>query len=380
MQHETQVDLIRRLGELIDAGTKCMPGPERINPVSDYLDQAQFHRERDVLFRGYPMVVGFAEDVATPGSFITNEDTGVPVLVLRNQQGELRAFINACRHRGAMVADRPCGQVQRTLVCPYHAWSYDLDGKLVGLPDGFGFDGIDRAAHGLVPLPVEQRHGLIWVLPQPAGKLDVAAHLGALDVDFQGYGLDGLRHFRTVQLPVPMNWKLLYDTFLEIYHFTSTHRETLGPLFMRNLALYDPLGQHARFVTTRPSFEAMRQGDERDWNLLPHCIVSNILFPNVVLNYVVDHAVLFRVFPVAGAVDRSVVYISMFTDAGADGRAARHWETNFNLTVATVHEDLAIGQRIQRTLASGANSHFTFGRYEPLLGWWHDAVRAALAE
>jgi phenylpropionate dioxygenase-like ring-hydroxylating dioxygenase large terminal subunit len=124
-------------------------------------------------------MMGLGCRIPKPGDYFTDNNCGVPILVVRDHDGEVRAFLNVCRHRGAQVATA-CGQIKRNFVCPYHGWSYDDRGKLVGIPDSRNFDGVDRDEHGLVALPACERFGCIWVQPEPGTHFDIDKELGHL--------------------------------------------------------------------------------------------------------------------------------------------------------------------------------------------------------
>ena len=154
--------IIQEILDMAERKTTHMLPEVMENPVTRYTDPAQAAREIEVLFRQFPIVMGHASDVAQPGDFFTHDATGVPVLVTRDNDGTLRAFLNVCRHRGARVEGKECGHA-RTFSCPYHSWTYGLDGKLRGIPQPAGFEGVDRSKLGLVELPAWERFGLIWV-------------------------------------------------------------------------------------------------------------------------------------------------------------------------------------------------------------------------
>src|SRR5262249_6443450 len=146
------------------AGSTRLAASDMHHPAAAYYDPAHFAREQAVL-RGEPLVVGHSAALAQPGDCLAPDDAGVPIVLIRQANGGLKAFLNVCRHRGA----RPCplGASNRPMmVCPYHAWTYALDGRLTSAP-AEAFPSVDLSGHGLVGLPAEERHGLIWVVPTP---------------------------------------------------------------------------------------------------------------------------------------------------------------------------------------------------------------------
>src|SRR5262245_63912983 len=167
MHRQQQVELLKRLLGYIENKTTALAEAPWRNDVSVYCDQEHAARERRLLFRQRPLLMGFASQWATPGSFRTDDHAGTPILIARGGDGKLRAFLNVCRHRGAKVA-KGCGKA-RLFVCPYHAWSYDLAGKVRGIPDERNFPHVREERSTLAQLPLCEKHGLVWVIPTPAG-------------------------------------------------------------------------------------------------------------------------------------------------------------------------------------------------------------------
>ena len=170
---------------------------------------------------------------------------GTPVLLTRTGDGEARAMLNACRHRGAEVVPLGSGVASR-LVCPYHSWCYDLQGALTSVEDADTFGDVDRSALGLVPLPVQERAGLVFVGLTPGRPLDLDAWLGAE----LGHLLDTLDlarcfHHSTRVLDGP-NWKIVLDGYLESYHVGTAHQQSVLLSTMSNMATFDAFGPHMR--------------------------------------------------------------------------------------------------------------------------------------
>ncbi len=173
-------NIIKTVLEYCDTGRTHMEPEVMLNPVSNYTDPERLNQEIETLFRKFPIIVGHVEQLREPGQYFTHDDTGIPILVTRNRAGALKAFLNVCRHRGARVATELCGKAN-TLSCPYHAWTYDLDGKLRGIRQPSGFDDLNKEALGLVELPAFERFGLIWVRPSAGEEgIDIDAWLAPM--------------------------------------------------------------------------------------------------------------------------------------------------------------------------------------------------------
>jgi phenylpropionate dioxygenase-like ring-hydroxylating dioxygenase large terminal subunit len=237
--------LARRLLDHIENRTTDL-ADELMELSTDAYCAAQHEAEVEVLFRDHPLVLCLSGALPRPGSFRTVDMCGTPVLLTRDPQGRVRAMLNACRHRGVRVVDG-AGEAHR-FSCPFHAWTYDLQGRLVGVPTGAGFTGMCREDRGLVELPVAEGCGLIVGRLRRGETPDIDAYLGPelvgelamLDfADWQPYGEPHVHRVRA-------NWKITLDTFRENYHFRVLHRKTLARYAHGGVLTFDAMGPHLR--------------------------------------------------------------------------------------------------------------------------------------
>lgn len=375
MQHPTQVRLIERVLEHIERRSRDMADEPASIPVERYLSAGRFERERAML-RGLPLVVGFSSQAAAPGDFFTHDEGGVPLLVARDQEGKLGAFFNVCRHRGMRLEEAPCGQ-KRGFVCPYHAWSYGADGRLLGVPHREGFPGLEPEERGLVRLPVAERHGLIFARLTPGEALDLDAYLEPFGFDFEGFGLGQHVLFAPSTRVIRMNWKLMLDGSYEAYHFRTTHARTIYPLFIDNLGVFDWSEPHLRLVLPKRSIEGLRGGERGAWKIRDHANLLYGVFPTTILLVQPDHAMVVTVWPVDAS--SSILRAGMLIpEAPSTPRAEAHWRKNEQIFWEAIAEDIAMGERIQGGLRSGANEHILTARYECLIPRVHEAIERRL--
>jgi phenylpropionate dioxygenase-like ring-hydroxylating dioxygenase large terminal subunit len=382
MKHADQVAYLERMLRMVRTNTRDDgPGISHTS-VEEYYDPIRFQREVDLLFRKGPIVVGFSGQVRKPGDFITHNDTGQPILVVRGTDGVLRAFLNVCRHRSATVEQKPCGANKRAFVCAYHGWSYDLTGRLVGITDAAHFGELDRSKHGLRRLKVAEKYGLIWVVPTALADnedatLDIDPYLGALQVDLSGWDMQGWELHSSEPIRPRMNWKLVIDTFLELYHFRYLHPDSVYPIFLDNIATYERLDRHLRMAAAKRTLTELENQPKASWDIRDHAIVLYQLFPNTVLTYTQDHCGVFTSFPITP--DESVMQFSVLVSPEEKAKKPEsYWKANVDLFAAALVEDFAIGETIQRNFRSGANRRQTFGKFEKALGWYHQEVEKAL--
>ena len=372
----------RLIGELEGQSSPDWQMPNTTLDPSIYRCPDRFAAERDRLFRRLPLCVGHVDQLAEPGSVLALDLCGVPVLLVRGRDGELRCFLNVCRHRGArLVAGEGVVCRKQSLVCPYHAWTYRLDGSLAGLPRAEAFPELERHTLSLRTLPCAVRHGLIWIVldPLPGTTLDLAGHLGALDRELEAIGIGNHRFYRQHAQRRGANWKLIVDAFLEVYHVRRLHAGTIGPFFVDAVAVNDSVGRHVRSLIARESTPEIRDLPPQRWSPQAHATLVHLIFPNSILIYHPDYISHLGLFP-AAADETLFVHTMLIPEAPADDKAAAHWQRSFELIDAGVFdkEDLVVCESIQRGLASGANDAMIVGRLEQNLRRFHSTVDAAL--
>jgi choline monooxygenase len=205
-------------------------------PWAWYSDPAVALRERDGIFRRAWQYAGRRAQLTAPGSFAATQVGGLPVVLTRDREDVLRAFANVCRHRGAIVAD---GAGERgTLQCPYHAWTYGLDGCLRAAPRTAGDPDFDPTELGLVPMAVDAWGPFVFVNPD-AGAGPLADALGDLPDVVRAHGLDveTLRFHHRVEYEIRANWKIALENYLECYHCRLNHPGLVAVIDDRRLAL-----------------------------------------------------------------------------------------------------------------------------------------------
>jgi glycine betaine catabolism A len=359
-----------------------------------YRDPARFERERDLLFRRLPLCLGHEDQLAEPGSVLAREICGVPVLMTRARDGTVRVFLNVCRHRGTRLVpedDAPCRR--QSLICPYHNWTYRLDGSLAGVPRAEAFPGLQKAGLGLRALPSAVRHGLIWAVLDPNASgpdvsgpdakgnalLDIAPYLGGLDGDLEAIGMGRHRFYRQHAVKRATNWKLVVDAFLEVYHVTRLHAGTIGPYFTDAVSVADPMGRHLRYLVARESTREIRDLAPERWSPQAHATMVHFVFPNSIIVYHPDYISHLGMFPSA-ADETLFVHSMLIPEKPADAKAETHWARSFDLIDKGVfnEEDLVVCEQIQRGLASGTNDRLILGRLEQNLRRFHGSLEAAL--
>ena len=385
MRHDVQVRLIEEMLERLDAGTNIDEGGIRRNPTSAYTDPDLAAREWDSFFRHHPQIIGLSGDLPEPGSYFTTSDFGVPVIASRQHDGTFVAMVNACRHRGALVVEEERGTARR-FTCPFHNWTYDNGGALVGLPKKDHFGDIDTSCHGLIRLPAVEKYGLLVVHPDPDGAIDVDELLTTeYAEELASWRLDDLVVADRDSYDIACNWKLANDTFGETYHFPALHQNTINLGFHGNVSCYETFGRNHRFLLCRRSIDKMRNLPKEQWNIAVATLPAYYLFPNVQLLPTVDGCFFIRIYPQAGNPGRHTSRITFFlrkgvTDSseGAEARAEQE-KTLAQLFASIIRdEDYVMGASQQTTANSGALKEVIYGRNERPLHHYHNTLRTAL--
>jgi len=378
--------IIRRLSDLYHA-KMTQQAPETDAPffidVANFVDPELFALEKQKFFREIPLMMGLSCEAPNPGDYLTNDYTGTPIIVIRNMKGELNAFLNACRHRAAKLKTEERGNQCNQLVCPFHGWSFDLDGKLLRVFTENKFGQIDKEAHGLIRLPVAEKYGMIFVRPMPGDPIDIDAHLGSeLVRQLKGWNMGALHPFARREFTLPSNWKLALDTYFESYHSASLHATTLFPFSTPETQIYDYYGpdkRHFRVASSIPGIEKVRDMPEEDWNVLDCTGFLYFIFPNVILTLGGFGLNYFEIYPGQTPGDQ-ITSFRHFSPTNCETPEDRERTENwFNFIYSVINdEDYEAVRNIYKGLSSGLHPYSILGRNEMGLINMHRNFRASL--
>ena len=347
-----------------------------------YLDPERQAREVEALFLHRPIFAALSAEILLPGSYKTLDIPRAPLIIVRQQDGTLRAFLNICRHRGAAVAYG--SGAARTFVCKYHGWAYDLDGSLRKVRGGDNFGPLDTSCFGLTEVAVAERYGLVYVRATPlrvnSEPIDLDDVLGGLAPQFQEWGFESGLAAPQIHDPVltRSNWKLAVDGYLEPYHFASLHKTTVSRYNNSNQATFDAHGVNGVSGFLGRRINELAGLPEEDWPLMRHVQVIYTLFPNVILSVMQDHVEYSQIMPGSG-VDSNVMYHLYFRYPEWDAEevhAKRFLNTQWILT----EEDIPMAEEVHRNLLSGGLPTLLFGRNEPALQHHHRSIDQVLRD
>ena len=367
-------DVVDRVLGHVAAGTTDIGIESWREPVDNYRSKDRLVQELAV-FTSVPTAFCPSIALAKAGDYIARNAAGTPLIVVRGNDGKVRAFKNACRHRGSeLVAGKGCAGA---FVCPYHGWSYGLDGALLGIPHEGGFPDIDKLAHGLAEVTVIETKGMLFVVQNTDVDQTAALNMlrGVPDVLS-----DDQIVFAESEIIVEANWKLHLESFLEGYHIKPTHKETFFPFGYDNLNVIEFVGVHARVTFPFQRIEKLADVAPEDREVSDKLTYLNHLFPNVVLAELSHH----RTLGILEPLDIGRTKISSFhLTKSSDNPDKDVVLENAKRDLAFVNdigqqEDISMVSGIQRSLGSGANEAFTFGLNEPAIVHFHQQMATRL--
>jgi phenylpropionate dioxygenase-like ring-hydroxylating dioxygenase large terminal subunit len=361
--------LIERILDHIDNKTTDMGAEVWREPTENYLSKERFNAEMALIKRS-PVPFCPSSMIADKGSYVARKAAGTPILVVRGMDGEIRAFINGCRHRGMPVASG--AGCARAFVCPYHAWSYSLDGKLKNIAGSHGFPGVDPNEHGLLQVSVKEKGGLVYVNQET----DIE------EVDLEGYPdffSQNQEYFEQESLIDQTNWKLIAETTMEGYHIKGLHKNSFYPYGLDNTNVVESFGPNSRVVFPFRRINDLREiePEERELDGLVTSVYN--LFPNTVVSILSKHSTLTIFEPIAP--NQTEILIYRVTNQLSDGSTVNKEDAKYDADFvkgAGLDEDREAAVKIQETINAGRNTHLTFGLFEKAIVHFHQNLERRL--
>ncbi len=354
--------IIDRIFSHIDNKTTDLGSEVWREPVKNYVDQERFDREIKLL-RSLP--VPFCPSSALPnkGSYVSRIAAGTPILVTRDEENNVNAFINACRHRGMQVASG--SGCKKSFICPYHGWTYGLKGENRNIPGSDGFPGVDPLEHGLKQVNAVEKGGIVYVCQ------DGEIHKKFLD-EALDYFTDEQALINQSEIEDQANWKILHETLLEGYHIKTLHKDTFFPYGLDNINVVENYGQNSRVIFPFKRIEKLRDVDPGS-RVIDGTITSVYsLFPNASISVLSKHSNLVILEPISTSRSKWVIY-TLINKSNKKGTLSKEDAMRDAKFVGNTgqDEDREAARAIQETLSTKANDHLTFGYFEKAIVNFH---------
>lgn len=344
-------------------------------PAARYVSSEFLALEKERMWKRAWLYAGHADQLATPGSWFLTHNTGSPILVVRDLDGTIRAFYNTCQHRGAPLVAETSGE-GRGFVCPYHGWSYKLDGSLIAVRDRRDFVDLDFTCRSLVAVRCESLGQLIFVNEDPEAD-DLRAHLGPMADELDQYQLDRLKFVDSRSYEVQSNVKVLLDAFLEVYHLKSVHQSTVDR-FLDHRGMFVTLWPHGHSRMITPN----RRPEWRDPGTIgmpridtvtevpANNNVSYHIFPNFVMPASDTGVPLLQFWPTS---DKSCRVVSTWIAPDYDPATENPlWEARKRNWERILYEDLQFAPQIQESLESPGFRGIPLNYQERRIYHWHE--------
>ncbi|MBJ65029.1 MAG: (2Fe-2S)-binding protein [Rhodobiaceae bacterium] len=344
-------------------------------PTSDYTCEKRWESEMDKIFKELPLMLALSIEIPNKGDYKAMEVVGIPVLITRDKESKVRAFRNVCSHRGAPLANEEIGNKSK-FTCPYHGWTYSNKGELIGILENYKFGDLDKSCNGLQVLPCEEFGGMIFVTLTPNIKLNLDKFLGGMKSEIEHFNLKNW-HYHGFKVIHGANWKIAFDGYLEGYHFSTAHKDSILPMTMQGIMDFSSFGPHLRIAFASTNIEEILELPKNEWWKKEGKGVDFVrtLFPNISISLGLGIGQIAQILPGKTADTNTTVlhYVAPETPRNKEEIAELDHFMNFLRDVVN-DEDYALGLEIQKGLNSHSKDSVKFGKNERGNQFFHKYV------
>jgi phenylpropionate dioxygenase-like ring-hydroxylating dioxygenase large terminal subunit len=383
MQKERQIELIKDIFIALDKQKNKQDADGITHQIDTqrYISKERLANEKDKIYKSFPIVTGPAAQLKNTGDYFLYDLLDIPIIIIKGKDGNIRAFLNMCRHRGVRLVEEAEGQIRRNIICPYHAWSYDTQGCLKGVFHPQGFKEVNSDSHSLIELDCWVRLGMVFVVPNPnlKGKIEIDKWLKEVYSLTEGFDLGELYPYYTTEGQLDCNWKLLVDGGLEGYHFKIAHAKTIGPYFLDNLSVALENKLHSSIVFPKRALTKMQELPESDWQIRKGANILIHIFPNTVILIEPDHIMVVSFCPI----NENTTHFKSFMLLPSEPQTQKekeYWDLNAKIFWNAINEDNEMAVLQQKSFNGFSEMNMTVGSYEKLLVHFENLVDQALNE
>ena len=348
---------------------------ERPNAI--FTGRDRFDAEQAKIFHRFPVPITLEAVLPEPGSIVAIEAYGMPLLVSRTRDGEVRVFINACQHKGTKLIEDCEVHKQGRMTCPYHAWTYSIDGKLVGVARADMFKGLDKSQRGLKQLPSRVWGGVVYA-QLDGSEPDFSNLSEEVASDFAALGIPDSHVYGRKVFELKANWKLVLEPFLEGYHVQRLHAASIGDLFTDAPSIVNSFGANIRQVSGRIGYYPAMLDENPDDNV--HKLVTHAYtaFPNLVV--VTSQYYISAMILMPRDVDHTTVHYFMLTpEPAASPKAEEVFQRSYELILNVFgNEDFRAAEISHAGLATGVPETTLYCGLEENIVRYYDAFEKLL--
>ena len=343
-------------------------------PVSDYTDPQQLAREKE-MFRQLPILVGHSSELSKPGDYMVRELDGRSWLLVRGKDGQARAFYNYCQHRGTKLVQDTGGCKQR-FSCPYHAWTYDAQGALVGVPRGDLFPGLDKSTKGLKQVDLQEVFGFFWLTQDVDKAQPVENYIDGIRAEMEQLDLGSHHVYFDKTRNVNCNWKFPIFAFLESYHIGTLHKDSIAEFFVENVAHSEQHGPHIRSFVPRKKVVELADADLDQINLAEYITPTNILFPNVCMIAHPTSYTIITLFPGETPGTASWRHMLLVPELPKNDAERAHFDKTVKVLDGGTYEseDFWVSEQLQQGINAGALDELLLAKNETMIKVFADTV------
>ena len=364
MEQKQAESLTQRVLKLVNDETTEMTDSVLSVDSSFYTDEKQWRAECE-LMASVPAVATPSAMIRDNGQYIAKTvNNNRRILITRDEQGETHVFLNACRHRGAIIVADGEG-CQKRFSCPYHNWTYANDGELKAIPFQQGFDSIDKSKQGLIELSSEEKYGFVWYVMDPKVECNVDEWLGDFAEELAQWNYQDFEYISHQHYEVPANWKNALEAFTEFYHFQFVHANSIvGQGTISGVTGFDSFGYHSRMLSALASITELNEVQNQGYVGSQHLGVIYSVFPNLIIaNSPIGLE--FLHFMPGSAPDKGMLYyIGMANMRISDEETMAGFKSLFDSMQEVVDEDIGVMTACTAGLNNGLPG-IVIGKNEP---------------
>ena len=375
------ISLVKRALDHYQNKTTDQASDVMSNSIDAYVDEDRYKKEVDRIFKRLPLALCLSSELPEENTHRAMNVIDTPVLITRAKDSKVRAFLNVCRHRGSKICEEGTGK-KRNFVCPYHAWTYDHEGKLIGMYGEKTFGDIKKEDFGLIELMCSERSGLVWVMLNPEENFNIDKWLGDFAPELDTLNLENWHIHEQREIDGP-GWKVALDGYLEAYHHNQLHGDTVGKHTVGNLLVLDTYGPHQRLTFGRKTLKDLIDKPEAEWESPQENIrLIHSGFPNLSISGVLgDHCLVSQIFPTSSP-NRTITRQTILSAKKPETDKELQNTNEFSEMVrqAVVDEDYKIGLEIQSNISHMGSNDFIYGKNEPAVQNYHSWIKSFMSK